>query len=52
MTLLIGRRGLLVLALGLAAWFAVPLSAVAQKLPDYNASAGMLKIGKIGRAHV
>jgi carboxypeptidase C (cathepsin A) len=46
MTLLIGRRGLLVLALGLAAWFAVPMSAVAQKLPDYNASAGMLKIGK------
>jgi carboxypeptidase C (cathepsin A) len=46
MTLLIGRRGLLVLALGLAAWFAVPMSAVAQKLPDYNASAGMLNIGK------
>ncbi|MCU0502643.1 MAG: peptidase S10 [Anaerolineae bacterium] len=45
MTLSIRRRGLLVLALGLAAWFAVPLSAVAQKLPDYNASAGMLKIG-------
>lgn len=46
MTLLIGRRGLLVLALVLVAWFAVPLSAVAQKLPDYNASAGMLNIGK------
>lgn len=46
MTPLIGRRGLLVLALGLAAWFAVPLSAMAQNLPDYNASAGMLNIGK------
>jgi carboxypeptidase C (cathepsin A) len=46
MTFLIGRRGLLVLALGLAAGFAVPMSAVAQKLPDYNASAGMLNIGK------
>lgn len=46
MTLLIGRRGLLVLALGLAAWFAIPMTAVAQKLPDYNASAGMLNIGQ------
>ena len=46
MTLLIGRRGLLVLALVLVAWFAVPMSAVAQKLPDYNAAAGMLNIGK------
>lgn len=46
MTLLIGRRGLLVLALGLATWLAAPLSAVAQKLPDYNAAAGMLNIGK------
>jgi carboxypeptidase C (cathepsin A) len=45
MTLSIGRRGLLALALGLAAWFAVPSSAVAQKLPDYNAKAGMLNIG-------
>jgi len=27
------------------AWFAVPMSAVAQKLPDYDAKAGMLKIG-------
>jgi len=45
MTLLIGRRGLLVLALWLAAWFAVPMSAVAQVLPPYTASAGMLKIG-------
>ena len=46
MTLLIGRRGLLVLALVLVAWFAVPMSAVAQKLPDYNAAAGMLNIGQ------
>jgi carboxypeptidase C (cathepsin A) len=45
MTLSIGRRGLLALALGLAAWFAVPSSAVAQKLPDYNSKAGMLNIG-------
>jgi carboxypeptidase C (cathepsin A) len=35
----------LVLALGLAASFAVPLSAVAQKLPAYDAKAGMLEIG-------
>jgi len=46
MTFLIGRRGLLVLALVLAAGFAVPMGAVAQGLPDYNASAGMLNIGK------
>ena len=45
MTLSSGRRGLLVLALVLVAWFAVPMSAVAQKLPDYDAKAGMLKIG-------
>ncbi|MCU0770044.1 MAG: hypothetical protein MUD07_12130 [Burkholderiaceae bacterium] len=45
MTLFIGRRGLLVLALWLAAWFAVPMNAVAQVLPPYTASAGMLKIG-------
>ena len=45
-TRLIGRRGLLVLALGLAAFLAGPLSAVAQKLPDFKASTGMLKIGK------
>jgi len=46
-TLLIGRRGLLLaLALGLAAWLAAPLSAVAQKLPAYDAKAGMLAIGK------
>ncbi len=46
MTLLIGRRGLLVLALGLVTWFAVSMTAMAEKLPDYNAAAGMLKIGK------
>jgi len=34
-----------VLALWLAAWFAVPMNAVAQVLPPYTASAGMLKIG-------
>ncbi len=46
MTLSIGRKGLLALALGLAAWCTDPSSAVAQKLPDYSASAGMLNIGK------
>ncbi|MBN8450663.1 hypothetical protein [Accumulibacter sp.] len=42
----IGRKALQVLVLGLVALFAGPQSAVAQKLPDYKASAGMLKIGK------
>jgi len=42
----IGSRGLAILALGLAAWLAGVSGAVAQKLPDYKASAGMLKIGK------
>jgi carboxypeptidase C (cathepsin A) len=46
MTRSIERRGLLVLALGLAALLAPPLTAVAQTLPDYSASAGMLNIGK------
>ena len=46
MTISIGRRALWVLALVLAAWFAVPLSAVAQPLPPYNAAAGMINIGK------
>ena len=46
MTLLIGRRGLLVLALGLVTWFAVSMTAMAEKLPAYDAKAGMLKIGK------
>lgn len=46
MTRSIGCRGLLVLALGLALLFAHPQRAFAQKLPAYNASAGMLKIGK------
>jgi len=46
MTPSIGRKGLLVLALGLAAWFAGPQRALAQKLPAYSASAGMLSIGK------
>ena len=41
-----GRRGLVMFALGLAAWLAGSSVALAQKLPDYNASAGMLKIGK------
>jgi carboxypeptidase C (cathepsin A) len=45
MKISIGRRVLWVLALGLAAFLAGPLSAVAQKLPDYKAAAGMLKIG-------
>ena len=46
MTRSIGRKGLLVLALALAAWFAGPPRALAQKLPAYSASAGMLSIGK------
>jgi carboxypeptidase C (cathepsin A) len=45
MTRAIGRKGLLVLALGLAAWFAGPQRVLAQKLPAYDASAGMLKVG-------
>jgi len=45
MTIPVGRRGLLALVLGLAALFAGPLNAVAQKLPAYDAKAGMLKIG-------
>jgi carboxypeptidase C (cathepsin A) len=45
MTISIARRALLALGLGLAAMLAAPLSAVAQKLPDYKAAAGMLKIG-------
>lgn len=40
------KRGLLALTLGLAMVFAGSLVAVAQKLPDYSASAGMLAIGK------
>ncbi|MBP1606527.1 MAG: hypothetical protein H6Q08_1901, partial [Acidobacteria bacterium] len=43
MTISVGRRGLLALVLGLAALFAGPLNAVAQKLPAYDAKAGMLK---------
>ncbi len=46
MTFLIGRRGLLVLALVLGAGFAIPPGAVAQALPDYDAKAGMLNIGQ------
>jgi carboxypeptidase C (cathepsin A) len=45
MNLSIARRGLFALALGLVAVFASPQKAVAEKLPPYNASAGMLKIG-------
>lgn len=41
-----GRMGLLLMALGLANIFVGPLRVAAQKLPAYNASAGMLKIGK------
>jgi len=46
MTGLIGRRGLLVLALGLAALVGDPVRALARELPDYNAKAGMLTVGK------
>jgi carboxypeptidase C (cathepsin A) len=45
MTMSMGRRRLLALALGLATLFAAPLDALAQKLPAYNARAGMLNIG-------
>jgi len=37
---------MLPLVLGLAAWLAVPVAAMAEKLPDYKSAAGMLKIGK------
>jgi carboxypeptidase C (cathepsin A) len=46
MTHSIVRRGLLSAALVLAAWMAAPAAGWAQKLPDYNAAAGMLQIGK------
>ena len=46
MKLSIGRRGLLVLALVLATLLAGPQGALAQKLPAYNAKAGMLNVGK------
>jgi carboxypeptidase C (cathepsin A) len=45
MALVIGRRGLFALALGLAAGWLVPQGAAAQELPPYTASAGMLNIG-------
>ncbi len=41
----IGRRGRLLLALGLVAMLAAPFGAVAQKLPAYEARAGMLNVG-------
>jgi len=34
------------LVLGVLAWFAVSMTAMADKLPDYHSAAGMLKIGK------
>ncbi len=46
MTRSIGRRGFQVLAVVLVAMLAGPQSALAQALPPYNASAGMLNIGK------
>jgi len=46
MTLPMGRRGLVALAIGLAVLSAGPLRAAAQKLPPYTAAAGMLAIGK------
>ncbi|MCU0252880.1 MAG: hypothetical protein MUE61_22045 [Vicinamibacterales bacterium] len=45
MTQSIGRRGLLVIALGLAAVFAAAPGALAQKLPAYDARAGMMNVG-------
>jgi carboxypeptidase C (cathepsin A) len=46
MTLSIGRRAVLALALVLVAVLVRPQSALAQTLPPYDASAGMLNIGK------
>jgi carboxypeptidase C (cathepsin A) len=46
MTFSIGRRWLTALALGVFASFACSPVALAQKLPAYDASAGMLPIGK------
>jgi len=45
MRLSIRRSGLLVIALGLAAMFAAAPGALAQKLPAYNAKAGMMNVG-------
>jgi carboxypeptidase C (cathepsin A) len=45
MTRSIGRRGLLALALGLAALWIVARGAAAEGLPPYTATAGMLNIG-------
>jgi carboxypeptidase C (cathepsin A) len=45
MTISIVRRGVLAISMGLAAFLAAPMCAMAQKLPDYKAAAGMLKIG-------
>ncbi len=45
MTLSIRRRGFLLVALGLVALLAGPQSALAQKLPAYDAKAGMLNVG-------
>jgi carboxypeptidase C (cathepsin A) len=45
MTRSIGRRGLLALALGLAALWIVAWGAAAEGLPPYTATAGMLNIG-------
>jgi carboxypeptidase C (cathepsin A) len=45
MTISIVRRGVLAISMGLAAFLAAPMCAMAQKLPDYKAVAGMLKIG-------
>lgn len=46
MTRLVGRSGLLMLSLALAAWLALSTGALAQTLPDYGVSAGMLNIGQ------
>ena len=45
MTLSIERKSFLVLALGLLALLAAPHVALAQKLPAYDAKAGMLNVG-------
>lgn len=45
MTISIVRRAVPAISMCLAAFLAAPLDAMAQKLPDYKAAAGMLKIG-------
>ncbi|MFO1313049.1 MAG: hypothetical protein U1F41_13395 [Burkholderiales bacterium] len=45
-TIAMARRMFVMLVLALVGGFAIPSTAVAQKLPPYSATAGMLQIGK------